>query len=1171
MERALNLPDLVEALGVHDPGILPSPEDLASLIADVEIRAFRGDFTVDENLERAAWYLHAVASASEAAELYTPARQRRAFAVSAHVFDLTLADPRHDARQRLNLAFGAQVGYRRADLDPNATAVYRRVSDLLIDTAPLVDHADTLALEAGVAFLGLDTRFLFPLLRSWRGQLTDLAAAVELDDLQSTMFGPAQQIVRAVWSLLRFLAFGTGSQLPVARAALLSVLDGTAGTGDLDARWVAAHLLAIADGLDAGSLYSILPPGTPNAVAQAFCLADPPVLTLWPPQRELLARPGMNPLDLTTRRLLLSVPTSAGKTLLAQLIICTHVAMRPGGVCYVTPLRSLGREMRKALSGRLRVLNRELSEDSDMFDILSFSQESTDVEVTTPERLMHLLRHDAEAVMQRFSLFVIDEAHLLAQPGRGFTLEGLLAYLMAAEHDPRIVLLSGVLGNAASLASWLDSEHPDVLFTSEWRGPRRLHALLNTRALWDRAELSTRKSKEWPTRVKIPLAAQFRLRPAETGKITYLTTSVEQPLGVLVRKQALNGTRAPDTGSTPGYKIFAAAASILTHAGSLLMIVSSRTMARDAAKSLAGYLPPREETRVFVEFLRERLGDQHPLIACAEHGVAYHHAGLPVDVLEAIEEAVRTEIVLAIVSTSTLTDGVNLPVRTVVIAETRFEGQHPGAQLGAARLMNAIGRAGRAGRESEGWIVLALQKESEPKDFDELRPNDEALEARSTLMADESLAALADAEELIASTADAIFRLAPDTVVSDFVSYTWFILTTLEPLWTPFDDPIQIDKAIGGLLAFQQMDPALRQRWLRLAEQVRVTYERASPAQRRRWTAAGTSLGTASRLDATTTRIVNAVATRERELRELGVAIPDEVWPWPLNDTVNMLSEQQVLTELLAQPEANKCWKFWTTRAKGDKNLVSVSIMDGLTGWIDGLDVPALAERLLPGLPVEWRLEQTVDAISSTFEHYLAWTVGVLIEQTNSRLEDSGFVSRLRADITWCIRHGVNTPHALILLNEGVRSRRLAHAIGTAAQQQGIGVDDIRPWLADMHIRGWRSEFGALAREVLDLLQFIRARRNNVLRSLLETGNAQVTLRDEPTITFQAPQVVHISTTTDAPAELQIISESGSPVAVVDVDLHADVDAVLESGLDITTTMHGRDLIFVAPEIATFD
>jgi hypothetical protein len=301
------------------------------------------------------------------------------------------------------------------------------------------------------------------------------------------------------------------------------------------------------------------------------------------------------------------------------------------------------------------------------------------------------------------------------------------------------------------------------------------------------------------------------------------------------------------------------------------------------------------------------------------------------------------------------------------------------------------------------------------------------------------------------------------------------------------------------------------------------------------------------------------------------VAIPDDAWYWPLNDTILLLAEQQVLARLLAQPEADNCWKFWSTRAKGDKNLIDVSIVDGLTGWINGLDVPALAERILPGLAVEWQLEQTVDAISSTFEHYLAWTVGVLIEQANAGLEEAGLVSRLRPDTAWCIRHGVNTPHALALLNEGVRSRRLAHVIGSEAQRQGVEVEDVRSWLAGMHIRGWRSTFDAVAREVLDLLQFIRARRNNVLRSLLETGRAQVTLRSELTISHQTPEIVYISTTTDAPSELQIVSESGLAVAVVDVDLHADVDAVLASGLDIVITMQGHDLNFTAPEIVAPD
>ena len=78
--------------------------------------------------------------------------------------------------------------------------------------------------------------------------------------------------------------------------------------------------------------------------------------------------------------------------------------------------------------------------------------------------------------------------------------------------------------------------------------------------------------------------------------------------------------------------------------------------------------------------------------------MAYHHAGLPVEVQEAVEDAIRSETIRAVVATSTLTDGVNLPVRTVVIATTEYDGQDPGQRMSAAQLLNAVGRAGRPAR-----------------------------------------------------------------------------------------------------------------------------------------------------------------------------------------------------------------------------------------------------------------------------------------------------------------------------------------------------------------------------------------------------------------------------------------------------------------------------------------
>ena len=159
MERAVDPALLALALGQHTSGELPSAAELTEMIASIEIALVRGVTNeLDSRLEPAAWYLHGIASSSIVANAYSPERQARAFAVSAHAFDLLLNQPDLDDKQRLALAFAAQVGYHRADLTPNSTAIYRRMREELGAVGePGLDLENT-ALRLGIAFLGLDHR-----------------------------------------------------------------------------------------------------------------------------------------------------------------------------------------------------------------------------------------------------------------------------------------------------------------------------------------------------------------------------------------------------------------------------------------------------------------------------------------------------------------------------------------------------------------------------------------------------------------------------------------------------------------------------------------------------------------------------------------------------------------------------------------------------------------------------------------------------------------------------------------------------------------------------------------------------------------------------------------------------------------------------------------------------
>lgn len=1151
MDRALATEHIIGAFGGVQLSELPTVAELTDLIAGLEIELVRGltetGFRTNLSpLRRTAWYLHGIASTAETSR-YPLEQRRRAFAVSAHVLDVLLEDPAETGRIRLATAFAAQVGYHRADESPNASAVHRQLRDVLSEPVEFTESADV-ALHAGILFLGLDLATLNRHLRTWATTATVLTRGAQLDNLDGTMFGPTQRLLRGISDLVRYLREGSTDALDAARGHLLLVVRAEVGLSDLDTRWVAGHLLALADGLSESSIWAVLPPNVPAAVKQAFTLDRQPVLMLWPPQRSLVAHPTISPLNQATSRLLVSVPTSAGKTLLAQLIICAHTAQVDRDVCYVTPLRSLGREMRLALRSRLRYLDRRLGVDlPDGFgtqDLDSGDPQGTDessgqlpqVEVMTPERLMNALRQSPQEVLGRFGLFIIDEVHLIAQSGgRGLLLEGLVSLLDAS--GARLMLLSGVMGNAASLAAWTSAGQGDVLFTDKWRAPRRLHVLMTTDKIeQSRTVVPGRRGAADKTRYD--LRAHLAVRPTGATE-RHLVTSDDTPIGQLM-VGADNRRKTGKGNTSPAYETTARTATLLLRAGSLLMVVSHRATARNAARAMAAELDDDPRSQGLADALAARLGVEHPLIGCVRKGVAYHHAGLPVEVQEAVEDAIRSETIRAVVATSTLTDGVNLPVRTVVIATTEYDGQDPGQRMSAAQLLNAVGRAGRAGKESEGWIVLALQKSLKGSDFDRLTPAPSELEVRSTLAHDTALAALAEVETLVAGTQDAILRLNPDQEVGSFVNYVWFVLHALERVPDLANTRTWRD-IVMRLFAFTQLPDDLKQRWLELADVVATRYAQTPQASRRRWAQAGTSLGSAAAIES----IAETLADHVQRLGGL-----DEL---TLDETLDALSEHDVYAHLLQLPEATKHWRF---RLSPKGSPVKVAADAVVRDWIAGCDLTELADTHLAEVADSaFRLEQMVDGISEGVQHYLSWTVGLVITQTNDILLSRSTPLQLSTSTAAHIRYGVDTPLAIDLLVRDVKSRTLARDLGRIARDGGLDQEGLREFLSEQHIRGWRADLGATPTDVLDLLQYVQGGDRHKLGEMMATGSVTAQARlDNGEIAEPMPVTIVVSSDGD---ELNILAEDRSVLGVVVARDHAGVAAVLDSGLLLDFSLNG--------------
>ena len=1151
MERSLDLAQIQDALGQHET--LPTPEEFRRLMANLEVELFRHQLQVPDSVLTAGWYLHGIASSSAAPDLYPVERQRRAFQISAHVFDLALSDPHQPSGDRLRLGFAAAIGYRRGELEPNAMAIYQRLADDLTTDQPLLDHIDTVALEAGLAFLGFDPPRVGPLLRSLRQQFDQLQQTIGVPTLTTTMFAPPFCVVEGVYALLQFLVHGRRDQLDSARDLFTTAAEAEEGLGDLDARWVAAHLDILAGDIDAGSVWSVLPPDVSSAARQTLTVTSPPVLTLWKPQVRLLEQSPTNPLTPDARRVVMSIPTSSGKTLLAQLFMISHLATQPTAVCYVAPMRSLGREMRRAMAQRLQALRKELGHDLPDFPQVAshgFNDDAPDVDVMTPERLTHLVHRDPDSVLEHYGMFLFDEAHLMAERGRGFTLETLISFLhwRTRETPHRIVLLSAALGNRGQLMQWIDPDGTGALLESDWRGPRRLHAIFTTDIDMDNPTSTeiVNRAKRRPQRNRYATTGVVRLRPAEGVRLPRLV--LKEPVGVTSLRCNKDGTqkKREPAHSTPNYKMIAHAVVAVGHAGPVLVVRSTRRDARNMAMAMAELLHADPSARPITEFARIRLGDDHPLVAVLIKGVAYHHGSLPVEVLEAIEDGLRDGRIRFMASTTTLTEGVNLPVRTVVIAETRYEGQPDAGLLVGARLINAMGRAGRACKESEGWVLLCLQKKPATNDFDRLRPTEEDLHVRSRLDTDDALDALAAFEHAVRSGEDAVFAYGANEI-NDFVAFVWFILAAEEARGTE-PDAADIAAAFRLTLGFVQLTPAKRARWMAVAGAVRDAYRSTDPTRRTMWPRAGTSVVTARELDSLATALAE-VAANTSDIETPTVAL-------------DILETTNSFTTLLNLPEAPTRWSFKTIE-QGPPTDVPIDPRELLAAWLGGDSLASMAERFLSVVTQpHYRIEQIVDAITEHFEHFLSWTLGVLVELTNDRLEQQGHRSRLCPDLPLYVRYGVDSAHALRLILGGVRSRGLAHRIATSAITEHMNPEDTRAWLGDMTIADWRTRFDPAAPELFDLIEYTRVRRGSLLPALLSDGTASLRLDPPDQSTEDQPVVIRAFLEETASRQLAIYSleKHTEPLAVIPARLLADLQAVLDTGLEISCVLRDTGL-----------
>lgn len=412
---------------------------------------------------------------------------------------------------------------------------------------------------------------------------------------------------------------------------------------------------------------------------------------LLPPQRIALQEEGL--LDQANRAVIVDMPTSAGKTQLAEfrmLQALNQFGQDDGWVAYVAPTRALVSQITRRLRGDFGPIGIHVEQltgalDVDAFeDALLGQKQAFQILVATPEKLQLVIRN--KKINRPLALVVMDEAHNIEDEERGLRIELLLATIKQEASRANFLLLMPFVPNAKDLANWLAPEngHAISLSTVAWQPNERIVGIFDIQ--------KGEKKGDW--------------------ELNFETLTTTQ------RTLSLHGRHKVD-GNRPIQNLsYSQASSLSSQAVAMAKVFSKRGtsiavaqkipdvwgIARKASIAMEPMDEVSEEIKLVQRFLATEISPDFELIQMLSKGVAVHHAGLPSEALALIEWLTEIGQIRVLCATTTIAQGLNFPVSSVFLATTKYP---YGVPMSHRAFWNLAGRAGRIGQDSVGVVGIA--------------------------------------------------------------------------------------------------------------------------------------------------------------------------------------------------------------------------------------------------------------------------------------------------------------------------------------------------------------------------------------------------------------------------------------------------------------------------------
>ncbi|XP_040335370.1 helicase POLQ-like isoform X1 [Herpailurus yagouaroundi] len=373
------------------------------------------------------------------------------------------------------------------------------------------------------------------------------------------------------------------------------------------------------------------------------------------------------------KNLIYSLPTSGGKTLVAEILMLQELLCRRRDVLMILPYVAIVQEKISGLSSfgiELGFFVEEYAGSKGKFPPIK-RREKKSLYIATIEKGHSLVNSLIETGrIGSLGLVVVDELHMIGEGSRGAILEMTLAKVLYTSKTTQIIGMSATLNNVEDLQEFLQAEY----YTSQFRPVELKEYLKINDAIY---EVDSKAENGMTFSRLLNYKYSDTLKKMDPDHLVALVTEV-----------------------IPNY--------------SCLVFCPTKKNCENVAEMICKFLSK--------EYLKHREEEKHEVIKNLKNvssgnlcpvlkrtipfGVAYHHSGLTSDERKLLEEAYSTGVLCLFTCTSTLAAGVNLPARRVILRAPYVAKEF----LKRNQYKQMIGRAGRAGIDSIGESILILQE-----------------------------------------------------------------------------------------------------------------------------------------------------------------------------------------------------------------------------------------------------------------------------------------------------------------------------------------------------------------------------------------------------------------------------------------------------------------------------